>query len=113
MGSAFIMNKMHWAVKSLLDSSKRSCLYPWLFRDVLAGFLIVSAVLFFYNHVVILPAICTSFLTISFPQQAGSAWDTSGACIWVTGTLSLDAGVSGNGVHILARQAWEVYLFPI
>lgn len=94
------MNQMHWAVKSLFDSAKRSRLYPWLFRDVLAGFLIVSAVLFFYNHVVILRAIFTSFLTISFPQQAGSAWGTSGACIWETGTQSLDAGVSGNGVHI-------------
>lgn len=64
----------------------------------------MSAVLFFfvffYNHVVILLAIFTSFLTISFSRQAGSALGTSGACIWETGTQSLDAGVSGNGVHI-------------
>lgn len=65
----------------------------------------MSAVLFFflfffYNLVVILLAIFTSFLTISFSQQAGSALGTSGACIWETGTQSLDAGVSGNGVHI-------------
>jgi len=63
------MNQMHWAVKSLFDSAERFRLYPWFFGEVLAGFLIVSAVLFFYNHVVILQAIFTPFFPSLLPSK--------------------------------------------
>ncbi len=55
--------------QSLFDSAERSRLYPWFFREVLAGFLIVSAVLFFITMLWFSRLFFTSFFPPLFPSK--------------------------------------------